>query len=79
MRVTLTKGGPGIGTVSVVDDAPVRGIVDVGIGKRPSSLLIPRYRGCANWSFDEGSAGDPRCDPADAGSVDELHSCKSPS
>jgi hypothetical protein len=50
-----------IGTVSMTTDMPDR-IIDVGIGDRKSSLVIPRYGDCADA---EGDAGDERCDAAD--------------
>jgi hypothetical protein len=54
-------GGYRITTFTFVPETP-RWIIDVGIGDRRSSLIVPRYGDCANA---EGGAGDERCDRAD--------------
>lgn len=73
-RVTLAPGS-GIGSVSVVVEEGLRGIIDVGIGNRRSSAVLPRYGNCANGG---GSASTPRCDPADAYSFSEIDPCPQP-
>lgn len=40
-------------------------IIDIAVGNRLSSLVIPRYGDCAN--FDDGSAGAPNLDEAGSG------------
>lgn len=40
-------------------------IIDIAVGNRVSSLVIPRYGDCAN--FDDGSAGAPNLDDAGSG------------
>jgi hypothetical protein len=51
------------------------GIVEVGVGTRRSSLVIPRYGSCADM---DGDGGDPGCDiAAAAGYEDEFDECES--
>jgi hypothetical protein len=51
------------------------GIVEVGVGTRRSSLVIPRYGSCADI---HGFGGDPACDIAAAvGYEDEFNECES--
>lgn len=51
--ITLTEGS---------DDYAV---IDIAVGQRLSSLVLPRYGDCAN--FDDGSAGAPNLDEAGSG------------
>ncbi len=40
-------------------------VIDIAVGNRLSSLVLPRYGDCAN--FDDGSAGAPNLDQAGSG------------
>jgi len=65
-RVTVqetTQGGQRLRTLTVVmlSDEPDYSIIDAPVGKRLSSLVIPRYGDCAD---PEGDVGAPNLDPA---------------
>jgi hypothetical protein len=73
VAIAARGGSTGINSVTVVSDLPGQ-ILDVGVGRQRSSLVIPRYGDCAD---PDGSAGDERCDVADqAGAEDSFRRCR---
>jgi hypothetical protein len=51
--------------ITLTEGADDYAIIDIAVGNRLSSLVIPRYGDCAN--FDDGSAGAPNLDEAGSG------------
>lgn len=51
--------------VTLSDGSADYSIIDIAVGNRVSSLVIPRYGDCAD--FDDGSAGAPNLDEAGSG------------
>ena len=70
VRVSLAKHpslGDRLGTLTVVTlaEGAQASISDVAFENRLSSLVLPRYNGCAD--FEDGSAGSPNVDQASSG------------